>query len=152
MRVEPWCGSLPGGCCGRNTCIIICLGTSCAGLPIRAIYGTGEPFTRVGGRVRVFLSSTWGRADQQTSRDSNRVWGVLFCGENPFLAAPFVPAHSTSEPFTGFQGRVRVFLSSTWGRADQQTSQDSNRVGGVLFCAQLSCPASCRFQSLAGLG
>src|SRR6266496_3398422 len=26
-----------------------------------------------------FLSSTWGRADQQTSQDSNRVWGVLFC-------------------------------------------------------------------------
>ena len=22
---------------------------------------------------------TWGRADQQTSHDSNRVWGVLFC-------------------------------------------------------------------------
>src|ERR1700680_3712710 len=26
-----------------------------------------------------FSSSTWGRADQQTSQDSNRVWGVLFC-------------------------------------------------------------------------
>ena len=27
----------------------------------------------------MFSSSTWGRADQQTSRDSNRVWDVLFC-------------------------------------------------------------------------
>ena len=27
----------------------------------------------------LFSSSTWGRADQQTSHDSNRVWGVLFC-------------------------------------------------------------------------
>ena len=24
---------------------------------------------------------TWGRADQQTSHDSNRVWGVLFCAQ-----------------------------------------------------------------------
>jgi hypothetical protein len=45
---------------------------------VRAIYGTGEPFTRLRLGVRVFLSSTWGRADQQTPRDSNRVWGVLF--------------------------------------------------------------------------
>jgi hypothetical protein len=29
------------------------------------------------------------------------------------------------------------FLSSTWGRADQQTSHDSNRVRDVLFCAGL---------------
>ena len=36
----------------------------------RAIYGTGEPFTAAGGRVTLSLSSTWGRADQQTSRDS----------------------------------------------------------------------------------
>ena len=34
-----------------------------------------------------------------------------------------------------------LFLSSTWGRADQQTSQDSNRVWGVLFCARKSIPA-----------
>ena len=27
------------------------------------------------------MSSTWGRADQQTSHDSNRVWGVLFCAQ-----------------------------------------------------------------------
>jgi len=31
--------------------------------------------------VRLFLSSTWGRADQQTSHDSNGVWGVLFCAQ-----------------------------------------------------------------------
>jgi hypothetical protein len=42
------------------------------------------------------------------------------------------------------QSHIRVsrpavisFLSSTWGRADQQTSQDSNRVWDVLFCAQI---------------
>src|SRR4029077_3264340 len=29
--------------------------------------------------IVLFSSSTWGRADQQTSRDSNRVWDVLFC-------------------------------------------------------------------------
>jgi hypothetical protein len=39
-------------------------------LPIRAIYGPVEPFTGLGGRVRLSLSSTWGRADQQTSHDS----------------------------------------------------------------------------------
>src|SRR5215469_1630977 len=37
--------------------------------------------------------------------------------------------------------RVELCLSSTWGRADQQTSQDSNRVWGVLFCARKSIPA-----------
>ena len=37
---------------------------------------------------------------------------------------------------------LSLLLSSTWGRADQQTSHDSNRVGGVLFCAILSDPAS----------
>jgi hypothetical protein len=39
-------------------------------LPIRAIYGPVEPFTGLGGRVRLVMSSTWGRADQQTSHDS----------------------------------------------------------------------------------
>ena len=29
--------------------------------------------------IVLFSSSTWGRADQHTSQDSNRVWGVLFC-------------------------------------------------------------------------
>src|ERR1700674_3608210 len=30
-----------------------------------------------------------------------------------------------------------LFLSSTWGRADQQTSRDSSHVRGVLFCTPL---------------
>src|SRR5271154_447834 len=108
-------------------------------LPVRAIYGTGEPFTGVGGRVKLFMSSTWGRADQQTSRDSNRVWGVLFCGQQltgTRRSGRRIRAYGTTEPFTGFRGRVRLGLSSTWGRADRQTSQDSNRVRGVLFCAR----------------
>ena len=32
-------------------------------------------------QLDLFLSSTWGRADQQTSHDSNRVWGVWFCAQ-----------------------------------------------------------------------
>jgi hypothetical protein len=44
-----------------------------------ADYGTHAPFPYSRPRVRLFSSSTWGRADQQTSHDSNRVWGVLFC-------------------------------------------------------------------------
>ncbi len=38
------------------------------------------PFVWIG--LVSFLSSTWGRADQHTSRDSNRVWGVLFCAKS----------------------------------------------------------------------
>jgi len=64
---------------------------------IRAMSGTGEPFTVLGGRVTLSLSSTWGRADQQTSQDSNRVWGVLFCAENFGSLAQPCKAHLESE-------------------------------------------------------
>jgi hypothetical protein len=45
------------------------------------------------------LSSTWGRADRHTSHDSNRVWGILFCGL--MLAAARADLHS---PVSGFNG------------------------------------------------
>jgi hypothetical protein len=65
---------------------------------VRAMHGTGEPFTRLRLGVRVFLSSTWGRADQQTPRDSNRVWGVLFSDRKSLFLSPFptapLPPHS----------------------------------------------------------
>src|SRR4051812_46488763 len=41
-------------------------------------------------------------------------------------ALHFRALHGTVAPFTGLEGRVSLFLSSTWGRADQQTSRDSN--------------------------
>ena len=53
-------------------------------LPIRAIYGTSEPFTGLGGGVRLFLSSTWGRADQQTSRDSFESGAFCFAVKTAF--------------------------------------------------------------------
>ncbi len=34
-------------------------------------------------------------------------------------------SNSTLEPYTSFPHYGSLFLSSTWGRADQQTSQDS---------------------------
>src|ERR1700756_962677 len=54
--------------------------------------GTGAPFTALDTRVRLFLSSNWGRADQQTSHDSNRVWGVLFCEQISESQAGFLYA------------------------------------------------------------
>jgi len=41
------------------------------------------------------LSSTWGRADQHSSHDSKRVWGVLFCAPNetPKPASASLPPH-----------------------------------------------------------
>jgi hypothetical protein len=48
---------------------------------VRAARGTHAPFPASRHRVRLFSSSTWGRADQQTSHDSNRVWDVLFCAQ-----------------------------------------------------------------------
>ena len=56
-------------------------------LPISAIYGTSEPFTEVGGGVRLFLSSTWGRADQQTSRDSFESGAFCFAVKTAFHRA-----------------------------------------------------------------
>ncbi len=109
--------------------------------------------------VELFLSSTWGRADQHTSRDSNRVWGVLFCAqESPrinFRASrsscssrsrtlpPLVPGIALPSHLPDSRSVVELFLSSTWGRADQQTSHDSNRVWGVLFCARKSLTSTC---------
>src|SRR5450432_1077769 len=85
--------------------------------------------------VKLFLSSTWGRADQHTSHDSNRVWGVLFCAKL-FGARPCVLVIARPSHLPDSRSKLGLFLSSTWGRADQQTPHDSNRVGGVLFCAR----------------
>ena len=41
-----------------------------------------------------FLSSTWGRADQHTSHDSNRVWGVLFCTPSDHAEADRLGVHA----------------------------------------------------------
>jgi hypothetical protein len=43
-----------------------------------------------------------------------------------FCIPHFRAIAGTREPFPGFVVSVRLSLSSTWGRADQQTSQDSN--------------------------
>src|ERR1700690_4223230 len=72
-----------------------------------------SPMSRAG--LELFLSSTWGRADQQTSRDSNRVWGVLFCGQNRFSGGRVRAMHGTGEPFTGFEVRHRVVLEQHLG-------------------------------------
>src|SRR5260370_13702323 len=47
--------------------------------------------------IVLFSSSTWGRADQQTSRDSNRVWDVLFCVL--LFSVPLVAAWSKHSAF-----------------------------------------------------
>ena len=115
---------------------------------LRAIYGTGEPFTRFGGRVRLFLSSTWGRADQQTSRDSNRVRGAFCFVGNKIPGCAFrvgSMAHiARPSHLPDSCAALKLFSSSTWGRADQQTSQDSNRVRGA-FCFVRLIPVSRHF-------
>src|SRR5579863_28627 len=47
--------------------------------------------------------------------------------------------------------RLLSLLSSTWGRADQQASHDSNRVWGVLFCALISTPPGRSPRLVAGV-
>jgi hypothetical protein len=44
-------------------------------------------------RLVLFLSSTWGRADQHTSHDSTRVWGVLFCTPSDTAKADRLGGH-----------------------------------------------------------
>src|SRR6267154_6424008 len=67
-------------------------------------------------KIVLFSSSTWGRADQQTSRDSNRVWDVLFCGKLPstFQIPPqtHFPTRLYNRPgMRAAISRWRVFLS-----------------------------------------
>ncbi len=72
----PWMATRPSKTCWS-------LARPCQGVAL-----TGHsPFPRPA--VFSFLSSTWGRADQQTSHDSNRVWGVLFC--SPVFRFPSAP-------------------------------------------------------------
>jgi hypothetical protein len=51
------------------------------------------------------LSSTWGRADQHSSHDSNRVWGVLFC----------VPNETPKPASASLQLRIALALDTTAG-------------------------------------
>ena len=60
----------------------------------RAIYGTGEPFTGTRGRVKLSLSSTWGRADQQTSHDSIESGAFCFALKTVLPASLRLPRHS----------------------------------------------------------
>jgi hypothetical protein len=65
--------------------------------------------------VELSLSSTWGRADQHTSHDSNRVWGVLFCPQEILGDVPLRDGNSTTEPFTGFEVEARIVLEQHLG-------------------------------------
>src|SRR3954454_3347324 len=77
-------------------------------LHFRALHGTVAPFTGLEGRVSLFLSSTWGRADQQTSRDSNRVWGVLFCAHIHSFIGASIAAGTTNFGLNRVRGLVSI--------------------------------------------
>ena len=72
--------------------------------------------------------------NRQVSGSSPLVGSILFKYFPRSLPTHhFRAMHGTSEPFTGWGDRVRLSLSSTWGRADQQTSHDSNESGAFCF-------------------
>ncbi len=98
-----------------------------------------------GAELELSSSSTWGRADQQTSRDSYESGAFCFARENSYfsnigLRGLFVPSIAPPSHLPNSGSRLELFLSSTWGRADQQTLHDSNRVWGVLFCPKPFLP------------
>ena len=60
--------------------------------------------------LELFSSSTWGRADQQTSHDSNRVWGVLFCAHIAALESLPCQPHTHSSTITELMERAIPIL------------------------------------------
>jgi hypothetical protein len=102
---------------------------NCGYPPNGPFMARGSYLPRLGLRVELSSSSTWGRADQQTPGTLMRVWGVLFCArKSPRPNARFVRATQMARQSHSRLSRaaIQLFSSSTWGRADQQTSHDSN--------------------------
>src|SRR5579871_61936 len=97
-----------------------------------------------GRELELSSSSTWGRADQQTSRDSYESGAFCFARKNSLiLEIPrglFVPSIAPPSHLPDSGSGLELFLSSTWGRADQQTLLTQIESGAFCFAGFFSIP------------